>query len=238
MVLTGKAKEPFRFCTRVNLLELTGIKAKDLEELLSSLKDVPGAVIYYHTHHFLQQHQYLSPEPPNDFAYWVTNVLQEDKLGEKLASINISEFNSIRGIREKIIEIIEKDPALTIRPLRIAPKGEEFIFKKSITFIFPTPYVARNLSEFVEILAKISINAIYFHVFEARLRSGKGVNDFSNWIAQSVGDDKLAHKIAIIDPYTYTLEGLRTTIIQKIRDSLVKDVIRGVEKGLDNTELR
>jgi hypothetical protein len=31
------------------------------------------------------QHQKLSPEPPNDFAHWVTTALQEDELGERLA---------------------------------------------------------------------------------------------------------------------------------------------------------
>ena len=40
------------------------------------------------------QHQYLSPEPPNDFAYWVSNVLQEDRLGEQLAAIDLIQFRN------------------------------------------------------------------------------------------------------------------------------------------------
>src|SRR3989338_7521828 len=93
---------PFRFYTRLHLRELTGLKAKNLRELLSHIKTVPGSVIYHHTHHFLQQHQYLSPEPPNDFAYLVTEALNEAKLGERLASINTCEFSSIRALRDKI----------------------------------------------------------------------------------------------------------------------------------------
>ncbi|HCD38372.1 MAG TPA: hypothetical protein DEQ77_06580, partial [Candidatus Omnitrophica bacterium] len=65
-----KAKEPFRFFTRLHLTELTGLRASILSQFLSLIKEVGGASIYHHTHRFLQQHQYLSPEPPNDFAYW------------------------------------------------------------------------------------------------------------------------------------------------------------------------
>src|SRR4030043_1557486 len=98
-----KATEPFRLCTRLHLSELTGLKAATLNELLELIKTVSGSCIYQHTHRFLQQHQHLSPEPPNDFAYWVTNVLGEDELGEKLASIDIIKYSSVGGLRERLI---------------------------------------------------------------------------------------------------------------------------------------
>jgi hypothetical protein len=52
----------------------------------------PPSVVFQHTHHFLVQHQELSPEPPNDFAYWVATVLQEDELGERLAAVDTVRF--------------------------------------------------------------------------------------------------------------------------------------------------
>jgi len=64
-----QAEEPFRFYTRLHLSELTGLRAATLVQFLGLLKTVSGSCIYHHTHRFLQQHQYLSPEPPNDFAY-------------------------------------------------------------------------------------------------------------------------------------------------------------------------
>ena len=93
-----KAKEPFKFCTRLHLSELTGLRATTLGQLLALIKEVPGSCIYHHTHRFLQQHQYLSPEPPNDFAYWVTDILGEDELGEKLASIDTMQYPTIRNL--------------------------------------------------------------------------------------------------------------------------------------------
>jgi hypothetical protein len=83
-------KEPFLFYTRWHLSELLGIKASNLRQLLEHIKDVPGSCIYHHTHRFLQQHQYLSPEPPNDFAYWVREVLGDDELGSSKRSRSIS----------------------------------------------------------------------------------------------------------------------------------------------------
>ncbi|MBU4377421.1 MAG: hypothetical protein KKD29_08145 [Candidatus Omnitrophica bacterium] len=213
-----KAKEPFKFYTRLHLSELTGLKAETLEELLDLIKTVPGSSIYHHTHRFLQQHQYLSPEPPNDFAYWVTSVLVEDELGEKLASIDTIQYSTIHALREKIARTIESYLKDNPRAkARFADSDNEFHFIKSISFIISTKYVATNLREFVAILKKVTIDSIYFHIFEARLRLEKKTNDFSYWIDTSLGDKELADKIAKMDPYTYTLEDLRKNVIKMVK---------------------
>jgi hypothetical protein len=210
-----RAKEPFRFCTRLHLSELTGLRATTLGQLVSLIEEVPGSCIYHHTHRFLQQHQYLSPEPPNDFAYWVTDILGEDELGERLASIDTMQYSTIRELRNKIASTIEdylnNNP---LAKLKFARSDEEFYFIKSISFILPTNYTAYDLKEFAEILKKITIDSIYFHIFEARLRLEKPTNDFSFWIEKSLGDKELADEVCCFDPYTRTLEDLRNTIIQ------------------------
>ena len=217
-----KARKPFRFCTRLHLTELTGLRAANLKQLLRLVKEVPGSCIYHHTHRFLQQHQYLSPEPPNDFAYWVTRILGEQKLGERLASIDTIQYSTIRSLREKIVEIIEDH--LTKNPVsqeKFANQGEDFYFLKSMSFVLPTHYVVKNLIEFAEALDKVTMDSIYFHVFEARLRLEKGRNDFSNWIEDSFGDKKLAAEISRLDPYTYSMEDLRKKIIKIIKEKAV-----------------
>jgi len=212
-----KAKEPFRFCTRLHLSELTGLRAATLSQLLTIIKEVSGSCIYHHTHRFLQQHQYLSPEPPNDFAYWVSDILGEDELGEKLASIDTMQYPTIRSLRDKIAQTIEE--YLNDSPfakLRFAREGEEFHFMKSVSFVIPTNYVAHDLKEFKDILGNVTIDSIYFHIFEARLRLERKTNDFSYWIDNSLGDKKLADNISSLDPYTRTLDDLRKTVIQII----------------------
>ena len=210
-----KAKEPFRFFTKLHLSELTGLRATTLGQLLALIKNVPGSCIYHHTHRFLQQHQYLSPEPPNDFAYWVTDTLGEDELGERLVSIDTMQYSTIRDLREKIASTIEKylDDNSWAK-MKFARSGEEFHFIKSVSFVLPTAYIAYDLNEFILILRKIAIDSIYFHIFEARLRLENPTNDFALWIEQSLGDKKLADNISSFDPYSSTLEDLRNKIIQ------------------------
>lgn len=216
-----KAKEPFEFYTRLHLSELTGLRATTLGQLLALIEEVPGSCIYHHTHRFLQQHQYLSPEPPNDFAYWVTEILGEDELGEKLASIDTIQYPTIRSLRDKIAQTIEE--YLNDSPfakLKFARSQEEFHFIKSVSFVLPTNYIAYDLKEFTQVLKKITIDSVYFHVFEARLRLEKPTNDFSLWIENSLGDKELGQAISGLDPYTRTLEDLRKTIIRIIESRI------------------
>ncbi len=219
------AREPFHFCTRMHLSSLTGLKASNLKELLDIIRDAPGSCIYHHTHRFLQQHQFLSPEPPNDFSYWVREVLGEESLGEQLASIDVMQFPTIRGLREKIIETIEnflsQDP---IAQKKFARTGEEFVFIRSISFIVWTDYFAANLKEFIESLKKVTIDSIYFHIFESRLRLEKPTNDFSSWLEASLDAKILADKIATLDPYTLTLEDLRMKIV-RLAEQFLEDAL-------------
>lgn len=208
-----RAEHPFKFFTQWSSVELTGLAARDLVELLNHLTTVPGSVIYYHTHHFLRQHQHLSPEPPNDFAYWVTQILNVDRLGEQLAAIDTVRFASLRALREKLMEVI-RNYLSGDRASPVAPEGEEFHFMKSRSFVVQTPYVASDLPEFVEAVQKVSIFSLYHHIFEARLRLERGANDFSNWLEAELGEKELAVAVARLDPYTQTLEALRSRIVR------------------------
>lgn len=206
-------REPFRFYTRLTLTELTGLKAANLAELAAHLETVPDSSIYHHTHRFLQQHQHLSPEPPNDFAFWAGGILGEEALAERLASIDTVEYGSIAELRREIAAVIAGH--LRQRPSagrRFADPGEEFHFLKSVSFIAPTGQEARDLREFAALIRQITLDSLYFHVFEARLRLGKKTNDFSLWLADSLGLTRLARALARLDPYTRTLEDLRQTI--------------------------
>lgn len=216
----NKADHSFRFGTLWSMVELTGLFARDFKELAYHLKTVPGSVIYYHTHHYLKQHQALSPEPPNDFAYWATQVLGEVSLGERLASIDTIRYSSIRALREKIISVIESDLQST-KEMRRAPEGQEFCFMKSRSFILPTPYEVWDLKEFAQAISKVSVLSLYHHMFEARLRLGRGTNDFSNWLESELDEKSLALSLSRLDPYTQTLESLRAQILKLTRMRLI-----------------
>jgi len=209
------ADKSFRFYTRMHLPELTGISAVNIEELLKCIKSIDGSSIYHHTHRFLQQHEYLNPEPANDFAYWVGEALGENRLAEALASIDTVSFKSIRALREELSNVIsDYVESSKNRQLRAAMPGMEFNFVKSVSFVFPTGYIASSVAEFADCLQKITSDSLYFHMFEARLRLDKQENDFSLWLRNSLGMDKPADAINRLDPYTHTIGQLRKAIIE------------------------
>jgi len=210
------AKNEFRFYTSLDLVELTGQRANNVNELLEIIRNIDGSSIFYHTHRYFREHHFIRNEYSSDFAQWTFDSLQEMELGEKLASIDILEYPNVRSIREAIIKVIEKYIKSGIR-IRNIPSGREFHFCKLISVIMPTNYVANNLNEFIEALKKISINSLYFHLFEARLRLEQKTNDFSRWIGEGLGNTELAKKIDKLDPYTHTLDELRDEIISIIQ---------------------
>jgi len=214
-----KATQAFRFYTRLHIKELTGLKAKNLSELVNILSDVPDSAIYYHTHNFIEEYQYLIPQPANEFALWVSDVIGDEILAEKLSNIDTFEFSAIGELRERIIAVFN-DGLLTRGDGRTAFEGREFHFIKSVSVVLTTPYIAHDLREFVEALRKVSINSLYFHIFESRLRLHRGVNDFSIWLQDSLDERELADKIAALDPYNYTIEDLRSIIIQLIEERI------------------
>lgn len=68
---------------------MTGCKASNLEELLFHLSQVSGSCIFYHTHHLYLAHHFEKPRFYNEFANWVSQALQEERLAERLAAIDL-----------------------------------------------------------------------------------------------------------------------------------------------------
>jgi hypothetical protein len=204
---------PFIFYTERRLVVLTGLQARTLPELLGKLKEVPGACVFYHTHHrFLSQH-YQKPVVYNDFAIWISEALQIEELAEKLAALDLREYTTIRALREAIIAHLEKYLVTHDGPARECPPGDEFFFCRSKSFIMPTGIVAADPPDFFRKIVDVSNVSIYFHFVEARLRLERPTNDFSQWLVW-MGEAKLAEQIESLDPYLLTLDELKTQIIE------------------------
>jgi len=203
--------KPFHFYTQMHLPFLLGRRASTPTELLDCIKTVPASSIYYHTHRFLFEHHYLSPEPSNDFAYWVTKILGMARLGELLASIDIVYYESIEKLRSVFDSILSKEIG-RLRKIPECQDGNEFHFMYCKTVVIPTAIKASDLNEFIDAVGRISNSALYFHFFQAALRIGQGDNDFARWLAD-IGEAALARELSRLDPYSMTLEELRQRII-------------------------
>lgn len=217
MMKSADAATPFHFFTRLTLTILTGRRAATLGELLQGLRELPESVIYQHTHRYLFEHQYLVPEPPNDFAHWAAYMVGNESLGERLAAIDTIRYGSLEDLRSALISVLEKFSSKGERERQV-PEGKEFHFMGALRFSVPTQHAARNLAEFSDSLRKVAISSLYLHVFEARLRPPLGKNDFSVWLERELRLTRLAARVAALDPYAMTLEGLRTRIIGLVEE--------------------
>ncbi|MCC6866892.1 MAG: hypothetical protein IT280_12125 [Ignavibacteria bacterium] len=204
----------FIFYSEFNLPILLGISAKNVNELLEHLKTIPESSVYFHTHRFLVQHIFLVPEPPNDFAYWLRNILNLRELSEHVSSVDITSAANINDLRKRIIASFENYKYKDALCINCTP-GDEFRFMSCKTFCLPLGKSASNIKEFLEIFRTVSLSSLYFHIFGAQLRKGQSRNDFAEWF-DLIGENELAAKIASIDPYTSTLEGLRSELIEII----------------------
>ena len=212
---------PFVFYTERRLVALTGRKARNLRELLDHLTEVSGSSVFYHTHYLYLAHHFEKPRFYNEFANWVSQALQEERLAEKLAAIDLLTLTSVRRVRETIISIIEKHlQDSSIRP-RECPSGDEFHFCQAKSFIMPVGMIAHDVPEFFAELARVTNSCLHFHFFEARLRLERPTNDFSEWL-RSLSQERLARKIENLNPYVMTLDELKDDIVKMGRRHLRK----------------
>ncbi|KPJ59319.1 MAG: hypothetical protein AMJ46_11815 [Latescibacteria bacterium DG_63] len=214
-----EASNPFYFYSERRLVELTGEKARNLTELLYVLRFIDGAVVFYHTHHAFLDYHDITPDFRSDFALWVRDEIRNQMLAEKLAGVDPMDYTSIRELREATLDVLEEHIE-EYGDKRQARRGNEFFFRRSKSFVLPTGRVAKTLEEFCKHLRKISLRSLFYHFFEARLRHERRTNDFSIWLADSLGLDLLATKIDKIDPYVLTLDQLRRRVISLIESEV------------------
>jgi hypothetical protein len=205
--------EPFVFYTERRLVQLTGRRAGTLPELHKHLQEVSGAAIFYHTHHQYLSHHFETPRFYNDFAAWAARALQENRLAEKLAAVDLLAFGSVRELREAILAPIEAHLEAEDGPVRTAPADDLFHFCESQSFVMRTGLVAHDVPEFFQTLRRITNVSLFFHFFEARLRLERPADDFSQWL-RYCGHPQPAAEIEHLDPYSMTLDEFRDEIIR------------------------
>jgi len=213
------ARTPFYFNSAAHLLRILRQQANNLPEFLEGLRVVPDDSIFQHTFQTLQEHHFIREGFSNDFAHWAFAACNEVGLAERLAGVDVREFVSIRALRDLLVDTVQK--YLDTNPhARERQALEKFYFCASDTVVVPTPFVARNLQEFLECLQKVSIYSIHYHFIEARLRLKLSSNDFSQWLEEELDLGSLADRLNRIDIYTSTLHDVRRSILHVLESAV------------------
>lgn len=211
-------QRPFVFTACLELCQFVGVRAHSIPELMELLAEVPLDSIYYHTHGFFLRHKFLSGAYPNDFATWVAVEVRDRVLGERLAMADPGAFADLQALREELVAVI--DEHLRRYPGAAPLAGEPFDFIQSRIVEIPLALEVRTLQEFREALLEVDASALYYHLVEARVRLGRGQNDFAAWLETGLGLPELAARVRALDPYLGSLERTRSRLIQLCDDVL------------------
>ena len=204
---------------------MVGRSARDEQQLLEAIEEIPLDSLSYHTHSFFLRHAYIAGPYPNDFATWAAIQVRDRVLGEKLGILDPYDFENLEALRAEIVNIVDEH----LSQVQIIPRviyGEPFYFMQSRIIEVPTGLEARTLTEFRKILTTVDISAVYYHNFEAMLRLGRRMGDFALWIEEQLHLPELAQKISRLDFYMTSLESIRHRII-KLCDEVLKKETRG-----------
>jgi len=205
----------FQFLSSASVEKLTGQKAESLDRLLTLIKTCSDTSLFYHTFSAYMKMREIRLPYNNDFTFWISNSLNEKALAEKIMAIDLSEYHTMKSLRMRLIEIIEEYRNQESKAFR-KRADDPFHLYDIIRVVYLTDKFAYDLPSFRDVLATISIYSIYFHFIECRLEKDLHADDFSTWIEYSLNLPDLAQKINRIDLDAYTMEELRTRIIQVI----------------------
>jgi Family of unknown function (DUF5752) len=218
-VSTPSGPEPFTFVACMELKEFIGLRAENEHQLAQLLDEVPLDSIYYHTHGFLLRPRPLAGAYPNDFATWVDGQVRDRILGERLAMVDPADFTTLQAVREELVSVVDEH----LRRIGIVPQvvyGEPFEFIQSRIVEIPTGIEVHTLQELRDALLDIDPSALYFHLVEARLRLGRGRNDFAAWLENGLELPELAARIQAVSPYASGLEQTRARLVALLDEAL------------------
>src|SRR5512146_1734136 len=87
-----RAPTPFRFVGCVELREMLGRKAADVQQLMAGIEEVPADSIYYHTHSYFLRYEHGPSLFPSDYATWVAVSVRDRVVIERLGLLDPFEF--------------------------------------------------------------------------------------------------------------------------------------------------
>lgn len=210
---------PFEFKQCINIIKATGMKAGNLRELRDMIAVVSGGSIFHHTYQYFLKGHVL--EYTNDFAHWAGESLEERALSEHLSNVDPYAFKNIEDLRRELLNVID-GWLETFPESRKAMPGDEFYFNETVTLTFPSGIKAKNLAEFLIAIKFVDAAAIYYHFYEARVRLG--VDDFSEWLEDSLSKKELSEKIRTIEPFMHSIEEIREHMIEAVEEDVRREM--------------
>jgi len=206
---------PFELYTLAHVTRSRGQSADSASELLAALAACSDESIYHHTIAALRNQYASSERLLNDYARWAYDELERSDLGDRLALVDTQEYENIGQLRKALCEALADFQRANPEAAEEAGKNS-FAVCEGMDVRVPLDQMARNLSELRECIKTMSGESFYLHFVASRVRDEAESNDFSTWLRNSLGFERLAAKIDEIDFMENTLEMARERLLELI----------------------
>jgi len=206
------ATEPFCVmdCSLVRCA--TGRVCWNLRELLEAIRSVPDAVLEHHMMRCVLEDHFSLYEFPNDLARWCWSALGDQILAERLGVVDPYRHSTIDSLRGALLDTIEdrlwgQDRVPWCHP------GLELHLIQSRLVTYDTGERVSTPAELVETIERMSMRSLFYHVHEARRRSGGRTDDLSQWLEGVGVDPEVVRRLREIDFYFLNLSQLRDELL-------------------------
>ena len=199
----------------------TGKTCSNLRDLLEAVRTVSDAALEHHMMRCALDDHFELYEFPNDLARWCWDALGDDVLAEELGLIDPYQLASIALLRDTLVNTIEERLWNSER-VPACRQGRELHVIESRLVAYDTGDRLTTPAALAESLPRMSLRSLFYHVHEARRRTGDRTDDFSDWLEQYGADAPLVAKLRAVDFYFLNLSQLRIEFIDIFRERLVE----------------
>jgi hypothetical protein len=194
----------------------TGRVCTNLRELLEAVRSVPDAVLEHHMMRCVLEDHFELHEFPNDLARWCWTVLRDNVLGEQLALVDPYRLTAPGALRAALVNVIE-DRLWGLDRVPWGHAGLELHLIESRLIAYDTGERITTPAALADAIERMSPRSLFYHVHDARRRTGGHSDDFSMWLEQSGAEMSLVTMLRGIDFYSLNLTQLRQTLIETFR---------------------
>jgi hypothetical protein len=159
-------------------------------------------------------------EFPNDLARWCWSCLGDQILGEQLGLMAPYREPSTAALRATLLNAIE-ERLWGLERVPWCRPGLELHLVESRLVTYDTDERIPTPTALAEAIGRMSVRSLFYHVHEARQRSGGATDDFSLWLETAGVESGLVARIRGIDFYFLNLGQLRQELVQAFRHYLL-----------------
>ncbi len=196
-----------------------GRACSNLRELFEAIRTVPEAVLEHHMMRCALEDYFELNEFPNDLARWCWDGLGDHILGEQIGLIDPYQHPTIDALRAALLNTVE-DRLWGMERIPWCRPGMELHLVESRLVAYDTGERVPTPAALAEAIERMSIRSLFYHVHEARRRTGGQTDDFSAWLEHVDASPTLVARLRAIDFYFLNLTQLRQALLQVFQQHL------------------